>query len=131
MTIQPAHSKDRLLCQEALVRRSPFWTVPVRFLTRKPAAPSWLNVVIKTTRCWSGFRSNWRLTAQDRPFFAMEYVPGVALIQYCDDQKLSIPERITREQVVRFAFDRWLVSAPVFWRKSLWPSFLFQLRESR
>ncbi|MBX3406966.1 MAG: serine/threonine protein kinase [Phycisphaeraceae bacterium] len=34
------------------------------------------------------------MTASGRPYFAMEHVPGVSITQYCDDQKLSVRERL-------------------------------------
>ena len=34
-------------------------------------------------------------TDEGRPFFAMEYVRGVPLTEYCDAQRLSTPERLT------------------------------------
>ena len=34
------------------------------------------------------------MTETGRPYFAMEYVPGVPLTQYCDDQKLTTRQRI-------------------------------------
>ena len=34
------------------------------------------------------------MTEQGRPYFAMEYVPGVPLTQYCDDNKLTTRERL-------------------------------------
>jgi WD40 repeat protein/serine/threonine protein kinase len=33
-------------------------------------------------------------TEQGRPYFVMEYVPGVPITQYCDDNRLSNPERL-------------------------------------
>ena len=33
-------------------------------------------------------------TDRGRPYFAMEYVPGVPLTRYCDDNKLTIRERL-------------------------------------
>jgi serine/threonine protein kinase/tetratricopeptide (TPR) repeat protein len=33
-------------------------------------------------------------TESGRPYFAMEFVPGVALTKYCDDQRLSTRERL-------------------------------------
>jgi WD40 repeat protein/lipoprotein NlpI/tRNA A-37 threonylcarbamoyl transferase component Bud32 len=34
------------------------------------------------------------ITDQGRPFFVMEYVKGVAITDYCDDERLSIEERL-------------------------------------
>src|SRR5436309_1406341 len=34
------------------------------------------------------------MTDQGRPFFAMEFVPGISLTQYCDDNKLTTRERL-------------------------------------
>jgi serine/threonine protein kinase len=34
-------------------------------------------------------------TPEGRPYFAMEYVKGVPLTRYCDDNKLSIDDRLT------------------------------------
>src|SRR5436305_7986343 len=34
------------------------------------------------------------MTDQGRPYFAMEFVPGIALTQYCDDNKLTTRERL-------------------------------------
>ena len=34
------------------------------------------------------------MTDQGRPYFAMEYVKGVPLIEYCDDARLSVRERL-------------------------------------
>ena len=34
------------------------------------------------------------MTEQGRPYFAMEFVPGVPLTQYCDDNKLTTRERL-------------------------------------
>ena len=34
------------------------------------------------------------MTASGRPYFAMEHVPGVPITQYCDDQKLTVRERL-------------------------------------
>jgi eukaryotic-like serine/threonine-protein kinase len=33
-------------------------------------------------------------TAEGQPYFAMEYVPGVAITKYCDEKKLKIRERL-------------------------------------
>ena len=33
-------------------------------------------------------------TESGRPYFAMEFVPGVALTKYCDDQRLSTRQRL-------------------------------------
>src|SRR2546421_1505313 len=34
------------------------------------------------------------MTEQGRPFFAMEFVPGISLTQYCDENKLTTRERL-------------------------------------
>jgi hypothetical protein len=34
------------------------------------------------------------LTPEGRPFFVMDYVKGVPITQYCDDTRLSVPERL-------------------------------------
>ncbi len=34
------------------------------------------------------------LTEQGRPYFVMEYVKGMAITEYCDSRKLSVPERL-------------------------------------
>ena len=34
------------------------------------------------------------LTPRGRMFFAMEYVPGVSVTDYCDSRRLSVPERL-------------------------------------
>jgi serine/threonine protein kinase len=34
------------------------------------------------------------MTAEGRPFFVMEYVKGLPLNQYCDETRLSVPERL-------------------------------------
>ena len=34
------------------------------------------------------------MTESGRPFFVMEYVKGISLITYCDDTRLSIPDRL-------------------------------------
>jgi serine/threonine protein kinase len=34
------------------------------------------------------------MTEQGRPYFAMEFVPGVPLTQYCDESKLTTRERL-------------------------------------
>lgn len=34
------------------------------------------------------------LTQQKHPFFAMEYVPGLPITEFCDKHKLTIPERL-------------------------------------
>ena len=39
-------------------------------------------------------------TAAGRPYFAMEYVKGVPITRYCDDQKLSLDERLRLFQQV-------------------------------
>jgi tetratricopeptide (TPR) repeat protein len=33
-------------------------------------------------------------TAQGQPYFVMEYVPGVSITKYCDEQRLAIPARL-------------------------------------
>jgi len=33
-------------------------------------------------------------TPQGQPFFVMEYVPGMPITDYCDDRKMSIPDRL-------------------------------------
>ncbi len=33
-------------------------------------------------------------TSEDKPYFAMEFVPGVPLVEYCDKNKLSIDDRL-------------------------------------
>ena len=33
-------------------------------------------------------------TAQGQPYFVMEYVPGLAITEYCDHKRLAIPERL-------------------------------------
>jgi WD40 repeat protein/serine/threonine protein kinase len=33
-------------------------------------------------------------TAQGQPYFVMEYVPGVPITEYCDHEKLKIPQRL-------------------------------------
>src|SRR5262249_42236046 len=33
-------------------------------------------------------------TPQGRPYFAMEYVQGIAITEYCDMHRLTIPERL-------------------------------------
>ena len=33
-------------------------------------------------------------TEQGRPYFAMEYIKGVPITDYCDEHRLSIPERL-------------------------------------
>ena len=34
------------------------------------------------------------LTEHGRPYFVMEYVKGIPITEYCDSQKLSVPERL-------------------------------------
>ncbi|HVH57652.1 MAG TPA: serine/threonine-protein kinase, partial [Vicinamibacterales bacterium] len=34
-------------------------------------------------------------TAEGRPYFAMEYVPGIPITEYCDKHRLSIRDRLT------------------------------------
>jgi eukaryotic-like serine/threonine-protein kinase len=34
------------------------------------------------------------MSAQGQPYFVMEYVPGLAITEYCDQKKLSIPDRL-------------------------------------
>ena len=33
-------------------------------------------------------------TPDGRPYFAMEYVPGIAITSYCDKRRLPVPERL-------------------------------------
>jgi eukaryotic-like serine/threonine-protein kinase len=33
-------------------------------------------------------------TAEGRPYFVMEYVPGLAITEYCDKHRLTIKERL-------------------------------------
>ncbi|MGC2172659.1 MAG: serine/threonine-protein kinase [Candidatus Sulfotelmatobacter sp.] len=33
-------------------------------------------------------------TSQGQPYFVMEYVPGLSITEYCDQKKLTIPERL-------------------------------------
>ncbi|MFN9037781.1 MAG: protein kinase domain-containing protein, partial [Planctomyces sp.] len=34
------------------------------------------------------------LTSQGRPYFVMEYLRGVPLLEYCDRKQLSVPDRL-------------------------------------
>jgi eukaryotic-like serine/threonine-protein kinase len=34
------------------------------------------------------------VTADGRPYFAMEYVPGIPITDYCDKHRLSIDDRL-------------------------------------
>jgi hypothetical protein len=54
------------------------------------------------------------MTDAGRPFFAMEFVPGVPLTTYCDDNRLTTRQRpelfIPVRRAVQHAPENWLVA---------------------